>query len=767
MKKTTKPKLYKPWRLFLIFVLVLIFTILFFRYNRTPKIAPTIMIGLISYVDPFIGTTGNKWTAGGKVFPGAVLPFGMIAWSPDTESHSYSGGYDYKDKKIRHFSVNHFSGTSLATAQQIPIMPYVGTINKSPYENTSLYYSNFSHKNEIARPGYYQVFLSSISTNIELTTTERTGFGKITFPKSKESQILINKNGTGYKTGLTDANVTMISDTELSGFSEQFIVGKEKVFFYIVFDRPFKSINTWKADLIFPNSRSVSGTQSGAFVTFDTSKKTIIQMKIGISYVSSENAKENLITENPSWDFDDIKISAQKKWESKLKKILVKGSEENMKIFYTALYHAFMHPSIFSDANGEYRGFDEKTYKALKNHNQYHYFANWDLYRSQIQLLSILEPSITSDMMQSLVNLTNQGSIGIPTWQVMNRDYKIMRGDSGIPVITSSYAFGARDFDEQDALAKMVSGQEHNRPWGYKEYINQGYIPGESDMFSASASLEYYLDDYNIAIFAKYLGKKDICEFYLKRSENWKKIFNPDNGYIQAKLQNGSWATEFSPSNPTSFQEGTSEIYTWLIPHDIKELVQSMGGNKKAVKKLAQLHQNNESLVGNQPNHISSWLYNFISAPSLTQKQIRKNLQVVFKNKPDGLLGDDDGGSTSSWFIFSSLGLYPVIPGIAGFTISSPIFTSAQINLENGSSITINAPYVSEEAIYIKDMNLNGKNYSKLWLPWDKLKNGATLDFKLSSSPDSWGKSPNLNIREISPQDLCKPDDARIQTLEE
>lgn len=717
-------------------------------------------VDLIKFVRPLIGTTGNSWGNGGKTFPGAAFPLGMVAWSPDTESSDYTGGYSYNDKKIRHFSLTHLSGSSLLTAQQIPVMPYVGSMDDSPGVNPSSYYAEFNHDDEIIEAGYYRVHLNTIGVTTELTATQRTGFGRFTFSGDANSLILINKNTTGLMTDNKYGSTNIINANEISGFSEQVINGKERVYFYIVFDQPFITHGTWNEKDIVKNSLSVTGKNSGLYVEFNTKTAPIVLMKVGLSYVSTNNARRNLDIENPGWDFSAVKSKSQSEWNNKLNKIYISGGTQKDKIlFYTSLYHVYLHPSTFSDINGEYLGFDNKIYNSGKRHVQYHYFPNWDLYRSQIQLFSILEPSVASDMVQSLVNNTRQGNTGIPVWQAVNNDYHIMRGDSGIPVIASAYAFGARNFDTQHALSAMIEGRQNNRRWGYDEYKKVGYVPAELDMFSASASLEYSTDDFTTALFAKALDKTKLCEEYINLSKNWKGLFNVTTGFIQPRYKTGDWTENFSPNDHAGFQEGTSEIYTWMIPHDIKGLVKLMGGEAIAISRLRVLHQKPDSLVGNQPNHFSPWVYDLIGIPHLTQEIVRRNLNLAFANEPGGLIGNDDAGSTSAWFVFASMGIYPAIPGVGGFTISTPIFKEITMHLENGNNISIISPEASSENIYISKVYLNGRAYSDPWLPWAKIQHGGTLNFELINRPSTWGNSTNYSDHLYTSALHCKNKD--------
>lgn len=738
-------------KLSILFILLLILFLI--KDYKIQQLLPFKEQNLIQYVNPFIGTTN-----GGLTFPGAVYPFGMVAWSPDTNSKSYSGGYEYKDNQIMDFSLTHYSGGGLGTAQDVPIMPYVGQLNTSPSSNPSIYYSHFSHKNEVAKPGYYYTYLEDPKVKVELTTTPRTGFGKFTFPSSNQSTLLINNLGNAYGyghayggTNTAPSGVNIINSKELTGFTQEW--PGHPLYFYAIFDKPFIKHGMYTSSSILTNVSSISGTDSGAFVVFDTTKDRIIQMRVGISYVSISNAKANLQTENPNWDFSSIKQKVDIAWNKMLNKIQIEANQNQKNIFYTALYHAFLHPNIFSDINGEYMGFDNKVHRLEQGHTQYQYFSNWDIYRDQIQLLAILDPNRTSDMMQSLVNDAKQRNGTIPIWEAKNVDRGIMGGDSGIPVIASAYAFGATKFDIPAAIAAMTNlGSKVNN----ETFEKQGYISNEDTWRSASETLEYSTDSFSIAAFTSLTGNETICSKYLPFSQNWQNLLNAKTGDIQPRNKKGEWNENFSPLDPAGFEEGSSAGYSWMIPHDLPKLISLMGGKEKAIFKLDQSFSKYGINLGNEPTFISPWVYTFAGAPDKTQEIVRNLLTTSFSNTPGGLPGNDDSGATSSWYIFSSMGLYPAVPGVGGFVIGTPLFKSTTIQFDNNKQINITSNPSPQNSIYIKGLNINNQTYTSSWISWNKIKNGATLKFDLASSPSAWG-TKNADLPPVfTSSSICK-----------
>jgi len=736
-------------------VLALIIVPRLITFNHNVRLVASSNLNLTQYVNPFIGTAPGGSSFGfsgdsGDTFPGATYPMGMVQWSPDTTSN-LPGGYYYPDSTIKGFSLTHFSGRGCTVYQDIPFMPYVGTIDVSPATHSSTYNSRFSHSSESAHPGYYRVHLDGPNVKVELSVTRRTGMGQFTYPASTASTMIINAGGS--INGNTNASATIMTRSdEVTGFDTSTVgcgSNHYTLYFAARFDRPFTSYGTWNRGTIDYGSTSSTGSQSGAFVIFDTTIKQVIHVQVGISFVSVANAQANLAAEHGNFNFTTVRNNADAAWNSRLKSIQVQGgTPDELITFYTALYHAFVHPNIFSDDNGQYLGFDGKVHTVANGHIQYENIPGWDEYRSLIRLRAILAPSETSDIAQSLVNDAWQGDGHLPRWEQANVDSHGMNGDGGTLMVAEAYAFGATNFDTAGALSAMINGQSRVRE-GLGDYLNLGYVAASTTGNSADITQEYTNADFAIAQFAHSLGDTVDYATYLHRSGNWQNIFNASSGYIQPRSGDGSWVANFSPTSDNGFQEGDSAQYSWMEPFNLRGLFDLMGGNGTVAGRLdtffTRLNDGPSSpyaFMGNEPSFEVPWEYDFAGAPSHTQNVVRQIQTQLFKNSPGGLPGNDDGGAISSWYVFSAIGLYPEITGVGGFVIGSPLFTSVTIHLARGHTLQINAPAASDADPYVQGLNLNGHATTSLWLPWNSVQNGATLDFTLGSSATNWGSDP-------------------------
>jgi predicted alpha-1,2-mannosidase len=677
---------------------------------------------------------------------------GMVQWSPDTISNP-PGGYSYDDSIVKGLSLTHFSGRGCQVYQDFPFMPYVGDISSSPATHSSLYYSSFSHGGEVARPGYYRVHLDRPNVTAELSVTPHAGLGQFAFPASTASTVMINAGGS--VNGNSNSNATIIpSQNEVTG-SAQSTVGcgsnPYALYFAAKFDRSFSAFGTWSGDSVNHGSSSGVGQHAGAFLVFDTTSNRVVRVQVGISFVSVANAQSNLATETPSFDLASVARNADAAWNDRLNSIQVAGGTLDETVaFYTALYHVFFHPNIFSDANGQYIGFDGLVHTVPDGHVQYENIPGWDSYRTHIRLLSILAPSAASDVAQSLVNDAQQGGGSLPRWEQANADSHGMSGDDGDVIIQDAFAFGATNFDTAGALHAMISGQPQIRE-GYAEYVKLGYVPADlsSGLSSASITLEYANDDFAIAQFAKAIGNSTAYDTYLQRSGNWQHLFNTTSGYIQPRNASGAWAKGFQPTSGKGFQEGDSAQYTWMVSFDLRGLLDKMGGNSAVVNRLdaffSKLNDGPNSpyaWMGNEPSVEVPWEYDFAQAPSHAQDVVRLIETQLYNNSPGGLPGNDDGGEMSSWYVFATIGLYPEITAVGGFVIGSPLFSSVTVNLAGGHTLKVNAPQASDAQPYVQDLKIDGTPTTSLWLPWSSVQNGTTLDFTLGGTASSWGGSP-------------------------
>ena len=708
---------------------------------------------LVRFVNPFIGTgPANTWLdftmANGDVFPGAGYPLGMLALSPDTPSN-IPGGYDYRDTRINGFSLTHFSGRGISAYQDIPFIPWVGALNRSPGTNAGDYASTFSHANESASAGYYKVHLGN-NVDVELTTLARAGIERFTFPSASQATLLVNAGGSITGPTASSVAISAVDHTVTGSVTTHIGGGTPSYTLYLVarFDVPFASFGTWSGATLTAGSTSSNNARSGAYLTFDTSTNAVIQAKVAISYVSLANARLNLDAEQPGTDFNAMRTAAAAAWNKRLNLIQVEGGTDDQKTtFYTALYHVFFHPNVFHDSNGDYRGFDGQVHQVAAGHAQYHNIPGWDEYRTNIRLRAILTQDEASDIAQSLVTDAQQGDGHIPRWEQTNADSHGMNGDGGTVIVCEAYAFGARGFDAMGGLTAAINGQARVRE-NSAEYVSLGYIAQETATNSAAQTLEFSHADAAIAQLARALGDMANYTTYAARGRNWMKLFNPATGYIQQKHRAGTWDATITPSSDVGFQEGSAAQYLWMVtdPHD---LVTLLGGNANTVSrldtyftKLDEVPTSINAFMGNEPDFQDPYIYDFAGAPAKTSGVLRRIQNELFTNTPGGMPGNDDAGSTSSWYIFSTLGLYPIYPGVGGFVVSGPAFSSMTVRLKGGI-LKILAPNAAPTKPYVQGLKIDGTPTTSLWIPWDRLSNGATLEFDLTDvATSTWGTAP-------------------------
>ena len=513
-----------------------------------------------------------------------------------------------------------------------------------------------------------------------------------------------------------------------------------KVYFVAEFDTDAVESGIWKRNELKPNSTFAEGEYSGVYFTFDVSKKKNVQYKIGVSYVSIDNARENLKAENAGWDFKKIQNQAEAKWNHYLGMMEVEGTNpDRITQFYTHLYRSFAHPNVCSDVNGEYMGADFRVHKTRSKH--YTSFSNWDTYRTQIQLLSMLDPETASDIVISHQLFAEQSGGSFPRWVMANIETGVMQGDPTPILIANAYAFGARNYDPKPIFEIMRKGAEEpgsksqdieTRP-GLRQYLDKGY-------YNASIQLEYTSADFAIGRFALYAVGHEFASWrYFHFARSWKNLYNPETGWLQSRNPDGSWK-----SLGEDFRESTYKNYFWMVPYDIAGLVDIIGGKEEAEKRLDDFFLRLDAgyndawfASGNEPSFHIPWVYNWIGRPYKAQAIVNRVLNEQYSSKIDGLPGNDDLGTMGAWYVFACIGLYPEIPGVGGFTVNTPIFSSVKIHLKKGNIVIKGG---SEKNIYIKSMKLDGKLYESTWIDWDLLSNGATIEYVTSSKPDmKWG----------------------------
>lgn len=698
---------------------------------------------LHTYVNPFIGTGGH-----GHTFPGATVPFGMVQLSPDTRLEGWDGcgGYHYSDSIIYGFSHTHLSGTGVSDYGDVLLAPTVGAIHfNNGSDGNKGYCSKFSHDREVAYPGFYSVRLLDFNIDVELTCTQRAGFHKYTFPQSKQSNIIIDLE---HRDQVLESEIHINGSNEVVGFRRSNAwATNQHVYFVAQFSKDFKRASIAQNDST-TKLLSLNHTQLKASIQFETEEGEEILVRVGISPVSIESARENLETEIPNWDFNNIKRNAQKAWNEELQKIQIDADEETKHIFYTALYHSCIAPNIFSDVNGKYRATNFEVYQDI-NFDNYTVFSLWDTYRATHPLYTIIDQKRTLNYIKTFINQYEKGG-QLPVWELAGTYTGCMIGYHSIPVIVDAFQKGIRDFDVDKAYEAMVHAADQNH-LGLESYKNNGYISANDEPESVSKTLEYAYDDWCIALMAKELNKEKDYKRFIERAQSYKNVFDPNTGFMRAKM-NHAWFEPFDPSEVNyNYTEANSWQYSFYVPQDIQGFIQYIGGKEVLADKLDELFttssetsgRNQADITGligqyahgNEPSHHMAYLYNYVNKPWKTQEKVAQILDEMYSNQPDGLSGNEDCGQMSSWYVFSAMGMYPVTPGSNYYTIGTPIISNAQINLENGNTFKVTARHQSAENKYIQSATLNGVSLNRAFLYHSELIDGGNLEFVMGDTP--------------------------------
>jgi predicted alpha-1,2-mannosidase len=725
---------------------------------------------LTTNVQPMNGTEN-----GGDTFPGAVIPFGMVQFSPDTMSEE-SGGYLYSDTQILGFSLDHLSGAGCNYGGDFAFTPLLGSVTNSPATNgngRTNFAATFSHANESATPGYYSVqFTNGILS--ELTATTRTGFGRFTYPSGHTASMVINAasgvNGTLNASIQINTNGQEISGwTTQNGFCGSGVT--PTLYFDAVFDHAFAAYGVWNGAALTPGGTNATGTKIGIALSFNLPGGGTVLARTAVSYVSVANARTNLQTESPassftSAGFNAMADAASNTWNGYLNKMQVSGgTQADTETFYTMMYHALQAPSVVSDVNGQYIGFDGQIH-TTSGYTKYEFFSGWDIYRNECQFIAMMDPARGGDMAQSLVQDAQDGG-AMPRWSVPNGDTGVMMGDPATPIIAGLYAFGATNFDTEAALADMVKAAVnpatvaangiHERD-AERDYLNLGYVPEHQDggYGPVSMTLEYCSADFALGRFAQALGDTTNYILAMNRAQNWRNLFNTNSGYLQMRRSDSLWSPGFvfnslNYDNDQGYVEGTASQYTWMVPFNLSSLVDMMGGAAAASARLdtffTQLNAGAGSqyaYMGNEPCSETPWIYSFLGEPYKASGVVRQIMTQLYSTVPGGLPGNDDLGQMASWYVLAALGLHPEIPGDDALVLNGPLFPQAVIHLTHGD-VTITGSGAGDNAPYVQSLTVNGQASSACWLRFAEIANGGTLDFTMGTSPNTnWGSNPCL-----------------------
>lgn len=719
----------------------------------------TLQAGEITkYVNPFIGTGAIDGGLSGNNYPGATSPFGMIQLSPDTSEAPNWGdasGYDYNRSTIFGFSHTRLSGTGASDLIDVTLMP-------TSSGRTS---STFTHDEEKASPGYYQVMLKDENINVELTTTQRNGIHRYQYPAGKDAEVILDMDHSADKGSwgrrIINAQIRILNDHAVEGY--RIITGwakLRKIYFYMEFSSPILTSTLRDGGRVHENTAVVNGTNLHGCFRFGKLNGKPLTCKVALSSVSMENARQNMEQEAPHWDFDRYVAAADADWEKQLGKIEIKGTEVQKEIFYTALYHTMIQPNTMSDVNGEYMAADYTARKVGDNETHYTTFSLWDTFRASHPLYTLLEPERVTDFVKSMIRQYEYYGY-LPIWQLWGQDNYCMIGNHSIPVITDAILKGIPGIDVEKAYEAVYNSSVTSHPNSpFEAWEKYGFMPENIQTQSVSITLEQAFDDWCVAQLAEKLNKDADYERFHKRSEYYRNLFHPKTKFFQSKNDKGEWIEPFDPyqyggNGGHPFTEGNAWQYFWYVPHNIQALMELTGGTKAFEQKLdtfftsnyksEQMNHNASGFVGqyahgNEPSHHVAYLYNFAGQPWKTQKYVSHILNTLYNNTSSGYAGNDDCGQMSAWYVFSAMGFYPVNPADGRYIIGSPLLDECTLKLAGNKEFHIRTIRKSPEDIYIQSVTLNGKKHKDFFITHQDIMNGGTMVFKMGKKPSGWGK---------------------------
>lgn len=727
-------------------------------------------------VDPFIGTGGE-----GHTYPGATVPFGMVQLSPDTriqpreKAYGWAAGYRYDDSSIVGFSHTHFSGTGHSDLGDILVMPFTGNPGLErgdPEKPRSGYASRFRHADEKAEPGYYAVTLDDYKVRAELTTSARVGVHRYAFPKGTDAKVLLDMRTSmyDYPGKVLWSRVRVRADGTVTGFRETrgWAPGRQ-LYFAMRFSRPLAGheLHNTEQDIVYkgfpppgekdPAQRAqIEGRQLVGTFAFGKLDAPLV-VKVAISPVSEAGAIANLDAEVADFDFDRVRAQAKQEWAQALSVLDIDAPEHARRSAYTALYHTMLGPTLFMDADGQYRGSDNAVHKA-EGFTHYSTFSLWDTYRALHPLLTLVQPEKrNSDFVNSMLAHHEHSPYGmLPVWSFHGLEDWCMIGYHAVPVIADAYVKGIRGFDADKALKAMVETANYGPYDGIAQYRELGYVPIDEEGEAASKTLEYAFDDWTIARMAQAMGKADIAATFDKRAGNWRNAFDKDTGFMRARKRDGSFRTPFDPSASgygTDYTEGNAWQYSWYVPQDVAGLAAAHGGSDKLLARLDEvfnakvdpsIFEHMEDITGligwyahgNEPSHHVAYLYSYAGQPWRTQARLKQIMDTQYADRPDGLAGNDDVGQMSAWYVFTALGFYPVAPGSGEYILGRPFLPRTAMRLPNGKTFTIVADGLDDKHTYVGNVSLNGKPLQRTFLRHDEILAGGELRFTMQAEPN-------------------------------
>ena len=708
---------------------------------------------LTRWVNPFIGTGAVQSSLSGNNYPGATVPFGMVQLSPDTREApdwAQASGYDYNDSIIYGFSHTRLSGTGASDFIDILLFPTISDKRKS----------TFTHQHEQARPGYYQVLLKDEKIQAELTASVHVGVHRYTCSDGDQLKLWLDldhsANKGSWNRRIIQSQLRMVSPTVVEGY--RIITGwakLRKIYFHLEFSQPVLSNQLYDGNRMYKNTPVINGTELRGLFCFDKKWNKELICKVALSPVSIENARLNMATEVPGWDFEYIARAAETSWEKELKKIIIQGTDLQKKIFYTALYHTMVQPNTMSDVNGEYMASDYVTRSVAKGEVHYSTFSLWDTFRAAHPLYTLIHTHRIPDFVKSMMRQYDYYGY-LPVWQLWGQDNYCMIGNHSIPVIVDAVLKGVAGVDEEKAYEAVFNSSIVSHPNSpFEVWEKYGYMPENIQTQSVSITLEQAFDDWCVAQLAKRLGKEKDYNHFMKRSAFYRNLFNSKTGFFQPKNDKGEWIEPFDPykygaNGGYPFTEGNAWQYFWYVPQNIPDLISLTGGNKAFVAKLdtfftvsyqsGALNDNASGFVGqyahgNEPSHHVAYLYACAGEPWKTQKYVAYIMNELYNDSSSGYAGNDDCGEMSAWYVFGALGFYPVNPVSGEYVIGTPMLEEAVIQLPGRKTFTVKAPRKEGNEVYICSMKLNGEKYTKNYITHQDIMKGGILEFVMTASP--------------------------------
>jgi predicted alpha-1,2-mannosidase len=721
----------------------------------------------LQQVDPFIGTGYH-----GHTFPGATTPFGMVQLSPDTRTSGWDacGGYYDADTEIWGFSHTHLSGTGIGDYGDVLMMPFTGDVNigsGTPDKPDYGYRSAYDKKNQFATPGYYRVLLDRFQIKAELSATPRAGIHRYTFPKAAAAGMVVDLKHSIQNRQTVAAEITVINDREIAGWRHVRGWAQNRwIYFHAEFSKPFTA-ELFVNDDLQKGKPSVTGKNVKARLNFATADAETVLVKVGISPVDCDGAKKNLTAEVPAWDFDRVAVQAAAAWAEQLARVQVKGgTADQRKIFTTALYHTAICPNLSSDVDGRYRGMDQKIHQD-SSYTNYTVFSLWDTFRAQHPLYTIINPGLDQAWIRALLRKHDEGGI-LPMWELAANYTGCMIGYHAVPVIADAYVKGLRDYDRNKAMDAVLFASQYDdqKPIPYnsagvradlmpkaKLYnATKGFIPADLEGKSVSKALEFAYNDWTIATLAKSLGRAEIATEYFKRARFYRQYFDPQTGFMRGKKSDGDWVKPFTPTDSShqggEYVEGNAWQWTWFVPQDVPGLIELFGGREKFAAKLNELFTTSSALTGaeissditgligqyahgNEPSHHIAYLFNWAEQPWRTAEIVSQIMTEFYQAAPAGLIGNEDAGQMSAWFVLSSMGIYQVCPGDPNFSLGCPLFDEARVSLPGGKTFVVKRQHASAQNKYVQKVTLDGQPLKSPFIRYADIMAGKELVFQM------------------------------------